>query len=120
MLILFAVAMAFIVPTVVIATPVLLVPAAMSTAVPARMLALVSLSHPFVANKVDRLTTSVVLATVPTPILLVRWGYIQVHRLAFDDDTGRGDDDRISPIERRRRHVANVDASIDARLVDTN
>ena len=125
MLILFAVAMAVIVATVivhtvVIAAPVVLVPAAMSTAVPARMLTLVPPLHPFVANKVDRLTTSVVLETVPTPVLFVRWRPIQVHRLAVDDDTGRSDGHRLSPIKRRWRHVANVDASIEARLVDTD
>src|SRR6185369_9346072 len=92
----------------------------MATVVPAGMLMLVALAHPLVADEVDRLAARVVVAAVATPVLLMRRWHIQIDRPTLDNDRWSRHDHRLRVGERRRRQRADVDAAVDARLVDSD
>ena len=99
--------------TAIISVAVVLVPAAMTSAVPAGMLLLVALAHPLIADEVHRLAAGAVLATVTTPVLLMRRRHIKVHRPAFDDHR----EGAMITAPRRAlavQQIADVDAPIDA------
>ena len=89
-------------------------------AAPLRMLLLISISHPLFLHKVDRLAAGVVTGTVLAPFFLMPWRHVQVNWLALHHNRGRQDDHRLRIHQHGRRVVADIDPSIDARLVDVN
>ena len=87
---------------------------------PLRMRLLVTLSHPLFLYKIHGLATGVVASAVFAPLLLVpRWN-IQVDRLALHHHGGRCNDHRLWVNEHRRRVVADINAPIDARLINAD
>src|SRR4029079_11131035 len=105
---------------IAITVPVVLVPAAMTPVAPARMLVLVPLAHPLVADEVEGLAAGSVLPAVAAPVLLVRGRHVQVDRPTLDDDGRCRDDHRLRGIKRVVRQLADVDAAVHARLVDAD
>ena len=101
-----------------VAVTVVLVPALVLAVVV--VLVLPAVSHPLLADEVDRLPARVVVAAVATPVALVLLGNVQVHRLLLNDDARWRDDYRLGMPERRRRHVTDRDAAVDAGLVDAD
>ena len=89
-------------------------------AAPLWMLLLVTLPHPLFLYKIHRLATRVVACAVFAPLLLVpRWN-VQVDRLALHEHGGRCNDHRLRVHEHWRRVVADINAPIDARLINAN
>ena len=100
---------------------IVVIVAVMVAVVPARMVVLVALADPVVADEVDRLTAGAVLAAVAAPVLLVRRRHVEIDRPPFDDVIRRrGDDHRLRQHQGRARQIADVDAAVDARLVDAD
>lgn len=75
---------------------------------------------PFVAHEIDGAAARVVFGAVLAPVFLVTGRYVHVDRLI--NDTGRRglDYDWMCINDLRLRNVPNVDATVKARLADTD
>jgi hypothetical protein len=102
----------------------------MAFTMPARMLMRITLMHPTFLHKINRLAAGVVVVAVTAPILLVRSRDVKVDRLALHHYS-RLHKDRVVMNRRRNNNglwihhcrlgvIANVNAAIDARLVNAN
>ena len=92
----------------------------MAAVVPARMLVLVALANPIVANEVHGLAAGVVATAIGAPVLLMRRRYVEIDRRPLADVAPLLDDHRLLHVQRGRRHVADVDPAIDTGLVDAD
>ena len=87
---------------------------------PLRMLLLVTLAHPLLLYKIHRLAAGVVACAVFAPFLLMpRWN-VQVDRLTLYHHGLWCNDHRLGIDEHRRRVVADINAPIDARLINAD
>ena len=84
------------------------------------MLVRVALAHPGVPHEVDRLPAGFVAPAIAAPVLLVRGWHVEIDRRPLVGDPRRRDQHRLRQHERRPRHVADVDAAVDTRLVDAD
>ena len=98
---------------------IMLVPAAMATAVMVMML-LPAITHPAILHEIHRLAAGAVAAAVAAPILLMRRWHVQIDRRTLHRDARRRNDHRLGQHQRGPRHIADVDAPVDARLVDAD
>ena len=116
--------MACVVASIVFVLLVLLVPmvavVAVVLAIPAWMLLLIAFLHPLLLHEIHRLAAGVVSVAMFTPVLLMARRYIQINRLAHHGYGLLHDDDRLRADQDRLRIVADVDAPVNARLVDTD
>src|SRR3989442_7832524 len=80
----------------------------------------IALTHPLLLDEVHGLTASVVAPAVPAPVLLIDNRDVEVDRLLVHGHRRRGDYNRLSVDDSRRRVVADVDAAVDAGLIDAN
>src|SRR5712692_5158340 len=78
----------------------------------------VHLVVPVVLNEVDRLAAGVVLAAMLAPVFLVPRRHMQIDWLSYHLDPL--DHNRLRKDQSRRRSVADVDATIEARLADAD
>src|SRR5207249_423939 len=84
------------------------------------MLEAVALTHPLLLDEVHGLTAGVVAPAVLAPVLLIDNRHVEVDGLLVHGHGGRGDHDRLSVDNGRLRVAADVDAAVDARLVDAD
>ena len=104
--------------------PHVLVPVSLAVALTVRrvvMMAAVCVRVPFFLDEVDRMTAGIVFAAMLVPVLRVAGRYSQIDRL-LDYPCGRlVNYDGLGVNDRRTRHVvADVDASVKARLTDAD
>jgi hypothetical protein len=99
---------------------VVLVPAAMAATLPARVFVLVALTHPAFTHEIHRLAAGRVAAAIAAPVALVHLGNVEVDRPTRHRNRRRCNQHGLRQNECRRRHVADVDAPVHARLVDAD
>ena len=93
--------------------------ALVAAVVPIGVLLGIAFTHPLVLHKVDRLAAGVVAAAVDAPLALMHRRHVEVDRLPLDDDSRRRNQHRLWQHERGCGQVADVDAAVDAWLVDS-
>lgn len=80
----------------------------------------ITFPHPLLLHKIDGLTAGVVASAIlGLFFLMARW-HIQINWSLVDGDRGLHDDDRLRINEARLWKAADVDAPINARLVDAD
>ena len=107
-----------VVPATIVVTVTVVLPATMPAAPPARMLCLVALTNPGFLYEVHRLAASVVAPAVTAPILLMRCWHVEIDRRSLH--WRGGNDHRLGKNQSGSRKITNVDAAVDARLVDAD
>src|SRR4051812_2638507 len=79
-----------------------------------------ALANPAFLDEVHRLVARAVAAAIGPPVALMAWRHVQIDRLALHDHRRWRDNDRLGVDQCRLRIVADIDASVDARLVDAD
>ena len=80
----------------------------------------VDVAVPILLYEVDRLTTSVVLAAMLSPVFSVAGRDMEVNRLAHDANGYRLNDYRLRVDQLRRWKIADVNATIEAGFANVN
>ena len=81
---------------------------------------LVAFTDPVFAHKIHGLAASVVAVAMLGPVFLVARRYVEVHGLLLHIDRLWRNDDGLRVDEARLWVVADIDAAVDARLVDSD